>query len=167
MEKLRFNPGPHQYCIPIKRKLSKQMTFDSKEMSYPNKALSLDILGEYANAIHHDIACSNGTRSTSTKEMMITARALVRKIAATVQDWNARVGSELLCVNYVRHLDPHTSENSGSHHLYHLYTEPQQVARKVVFTGPCVGEAGAAGPSNRSGAKVNLDNSAKKSKDGK
>ena len=103
MEKLRFNPGPHQYCIPIKCKLSKQMTFDSKERSYPNKALSLDILGEYANTINHDIACSNGQRSTSTKEMMITARALVRNLAATLQDRNASInskaGPELLCVN--------------------------------------------------------------------
>ena len=63
------------------------------------------------------------------------------------------------------------AENSGSHHLHivkcYNYTEPQQVARKVVFTGPCVGEAGAAGPSNHGGAKVNPDKSAKKSKDGK
>ena len=49
--------------------------------------------------------------------MMIIARAIVRNMAATVQYWNAsintRVGSELLCVNHVGHLDPHTSENSS------------------------------------------------------
>ena len=93
-------------------------------------------------------------------------------MAANVQVWNssinARAGSELLCVNHVKHLDPHTSKNSGSQHLDNLkcyiYTEPQQVARKVLYTGPVVG---ATGPSQCGGAKVNPDNSAKKAKDGK
>ena len=81
MEKLRYNPRQHQHCVPIKCKLSRQMTLVSKEKSYAESgALSLDILGENANAIHPNIACSSGTRSTYTKEMMITDRAFVRNI---------------------------------------------------------------------------------------
>ena len=56
MEKLRHNPGHHQHCVPIKCKLSKMMTWPAKGRSYSNKALSLEILGEYSNALHHDIA---------------------------------------------------------------------------------------------------------------
>ena len=43
IEKLRYNPGHHQYCVPIKCKLSKMMTWPAKERSYANKALSLEI----------------------------------------------------------------------------------------------------------------------------
>ena len=98
------------------------MTWPAKERSYNINALSLEILGEYLNAIHHDIAISCGQMSTSTKEKMIAARALVRNVAANEQDWNANInskpGMEYMCVNPVRHNESHISVSSGDHHLH-------------------------------------------------
>ena len=104
---------------------------------------------------------------------MISARALVRNMAATEQDWNAsinsRPGTEYMCVNHVRHIKPHFSESSGAHHLHKVkcynFSEPMEEASKVVYTAQLPNI-----PAVRGGPKppiVSSDKSTKKSKDRK
>ena len=78
---------------------------------------------------------------------MISARALVRNMAATGQDWNAsinsRTGTEYMCINHVRHNEPHISVSSGDHHLHKVkcysFSEPmEEEVSKVVYKTPAV-----------------------------
>ena len=79
---------------------------------------------------------------------MIAARALARNVAATEQDWNAsinsRPGTEYMCVNPVRHNEPHISVSSGDHHLHKVkcyrFSDPmeEEVVNKVVYKTPAV-----------------------------
>ena len=91
-------------------------------------------------------------------------QALVRNVAANEQDWNAslnsRPGTEYMCMNHVRHNEPHISESSGAHHLHKVkcynFSEPlDEKASKVVYTAPSLIPN-----------KASSDKSTKKSKDG-
>ena len=107
---------------------------------------------------------------------MISAKALVRNVAANEQDWNAslnsRPGTEYMCMNHVRHNEPDISESSGAHHLHKVkcynFSEPmEEEASKVVYTGPSQlpnipAVRGAPKPT-----KASSDKFTKKSKDGK
>ena len=107
---------------------------------------------------------------------MISARALVRNMAATEQDWNAsinsRPGTEYMCVNHVRHNEPHISESSGAHHLCKVkcysFSEPiEEEASKLVYTAPSLIPNIPAVRVGPKPAKASTDKSTKKSKDGK
>ena len=107
---------------------------------------------------------------------MIAARALVRNVAATEQDWNTSInttpGTEFMCVNDVRHTEPHISGSSCEHPLhkvkcYNFSELMEKEVSKVVYTAPPKNPNMPPARASPKPARTSSDKSTRKSKEGK